>query len=77
LDLAMQEFSRSHPDLWEMLLPERRRSLILTLESMVLHSVRCAPIIEENSDDERRLHNGAPQLAALLHQAREDSQPPP
>jgi hypothetical protein len=59
-----------------MLLPERRRSLILKLESLVLRSVTRAPIIEENSDDERRLHNDAPQLSAVPQQAREDSQPP-
>ena len=37
-----------------MLLPERRRSLILKLESLVLRSVTRAPIIEENSDDATR-----------------------
>jgi hypothetical protein len=73
----MQEFSISHPALWATLLPERRRSLILTLERMVFRRVTRAPIIEENSDDERRLHKGAPEPAALPNQAREDSQPPP
>jgi len=36
-----------------------------------------APIIEETSDDERRLQNDAPQLSAFPEQAREDSQPSP
>ena len=47
----MQEFGLPPSDLWAMLLPERRRSLILKLESLVLRSVTRAPIIEENSDD--------------------------
>jgi hypothetical protein len=74
----MQELKIPHPNLWATLLPERRRSLILTLERMVFRSVMRAPIIEENSDDERRLRRkGAPEPAALSNQARENSQPPP
>jgi hypothetical protein len=73
----MQELKIPHPNLWATLLPERRRSLILTLERMVLHNVMRAPIIEENSDDERRLHEGVPKPAAFSDQARENSQPPP
>jgi hypothetical protein len=44
---------------------------------MVFRSVMRAPIIEENSDDERRLHEGVPKPAAFSDQARENSQPPP
>jgi hypothetical protein len=73
----MQEFKIPHPNLWATSPPERRRSLMLTLERMVFRSMMRAPIIEENSDDERRLHKGAPELAALSDQARENSQPPP
>ena len=57
----MDEFSQLPPVLWERLPPERRRTLILTLGGMALHRIRQAPlVIEENSDDERRLRIGAP-----------------
>ena len=51
----MNELSRQNLVLWEVLRPERQRSLILTLEGMVLHRIRHAPVIEEISDDERDL----------------------
>jgi len=51
----MNELSRQSLVLWEVLRPERQRSLILTLEGMVLHRIRHAPVIEEISDDERDL----------------------
>jgi hypothetical protein len=73
----MQELKIPRPNLWATLLPERRRSLILALERMVLHSVMRAPIIEGNSDDERRLRRSAPEFTALSDQARENSKPPP
>ena len=60
----MNEFSRPSPVLWELLLPERRRSLIVMLESMALRRIRHAPVIEEISDDERRSHIGAPRPAS-------------
>jgi hypothetical protein len=61
LGLAMDEFSQKSPVLWDHLPPERRRILILTLEGMALHRIRQAPpVIEENSDDERRSRIGSP-----------------
>jgi hypothetical protein len=47
--------SQLSPVLWDRLPSERRRNLILTLGVMALHRIRQAPpVIEENSDDERR-----------------------
>ena len=61
----MDELNQLSPVLWDRLPPERRRNLILTLGGMALHRIRQAPlVIEENSDDERRLRIGAPGPAA-------------
>jgi hypothetical protein len=56
LEAAVSDCNRLISVLWSELLAEQRHRLLVTLGEMALGRVRHAAIIEEISDDERRLH---------------------